>query len=177
MEEPMLVEDAETLPPAIMDCNFSFDVTSELLAPYDDPFGQVRVVEPYRKSYGFDPDDFTAGPDRRLVIASRAGRACGYLLLSKSWNGFVSVEDLAVDRTARRSGAGRMLMDRAVGWAREQDAPGIRLETQSNNVAACRFHKRYGFELGGYDKYLYAALEQRRETALFLYLFLTAVEV
>ncbi len=137
----MLVEDAETLPPAIMDCDFSFDVTSSCWRHHDDPFGKVRVVEPYRKSYGFDLDDFTAGPDRRLVIASRAGRACGYLLLSKSWNGFVSVEDLAVDRTAGDP-VPALLMDRAVGWAREQDAPGIRLEAPNRTTAACRLYKR-----------------------------------
>jgi ribosomal protein S18 acetylase RimI-like enzyme len=64
-------------------------------------------------------------------------------------------------------------MDEAVVWAREKNLPGIRLETQSNNVAACRFYYRYGFRLGGFDRQLYAALGMEHpEVALYWYLFL-----
>ena len=53
--------------------------------------------------------------------------------------------------------------------------PGIRLETQTNNVTACRFYQRYGFKIGGFDKYLYTALgKEREEIALYWYLFLSA---
>jgi hypothetical protein len=54
-------------------------------------------------------------------------------------------------------------MDRAVSWANEQGLPGIRLETQSNNVGACRFYERYGFELAGYDRHLYSAAKKMIE--------------
>ena len=49
-------------------------------------------------------------------------------------------------------------MDRIADWARDKGLGAIRLETQSNNVAACSFYQRYGFVLGGYDRFLYREL-------------------
>ncbi|WP_395674575.1 GNAT family N-acetyltransferase [Inquilinus sp.] len=171
----MIIETAERLSEAdIAHCDFSFDIRSALVAPYRDPVGDARPVEPYRKAYAFDADDFAGiGPDRLLAVAREGGRLCGYILLSESWNGYASVDDFAVDRAVRGSGLGTRLMDRAVLWAREQGLPGIRLETQSNNVAACRFYRRYGFGLGGYDEHQYANFPAlRAEVALFWYLML-----
>lgn len=173
----MIIETAGRLSPAdIADCDFSFDIRSELVAPYRDPVADARPVEPYRKAYAFDADDFAEiGADRLLAVAREGGRVAGYILISESWNGYASVDDLAVDRAARGSGLGARLMDRAVQWARERDLPGIRLETQSNNVAACRFYRRYGFVLGGYDAYQYRTVPAlRAEVALFWYLMLPA---
>jgi len=169
----MIIETAGTLSKAdIAQCDFSFDIRSELIAPYRDPIGHVRPVEPYRKTYEFDADDFAEiGPDRLLAVAKEGGRLCGYILVSESWNGYAWIDDLAVDRASRGSGVGLQLMDRAVQWARKRNLPGLRLETQSNNVAACRFYKRYGFVPGGHDEYQYATSPAlRHEVALFWYL-------
>ncbi|WP_343718019.1 GNAT family N-acetyltransferase [Inquilinus sp.] len=169
------METAERLTAAdIAHCDFSFDIRSELVAPYRDPVADARPVEPYRKAYAFDADDFAGiGPDRLLAVAREGGRVVGYILISESWNGYASVDDIAVDRAARGAGLAVRLMDRAVQWARERDLPGIRLETQSNNVAACRFYRRHGFVLGGYDAYQYRTFPAlRAEVALFWYLML-----
>ena len=37
------------------------------------------------------------------------------------------------------------------------------------NVSACLFYRHYGFILGGYDRYLYNALPEKDEVALFWY--------
>jgi streptothricin acetyltransferase len=51
-----------------------------------------------------------------------------------------------------------------------QGLPGVRLETQSNNVAACRFYERQGFVLKGFDADLYRGeMPGTREIALFWY--------
>ena len=69
------------------------------------------------------------------------------------------------------AGAGRELIAAAVQWARERGAAGVRAETQSNNVAACRFYARCGFVLAGFDRSLYVAIPGHgQETALFWYL-------
>jgi len=42
------------------------------------------------------------------------------------------------------------------------------LETQSNNVAACKLYERLGFTLGGFDRFLYRGeMPETREIALF----------
>lgn len=156
-------------------CDFSFDVTIEALPPFTGPgLGAVAPVEAYTKTYEPDPEDLmdaSEEPDAVLFVARADGRLAGYIALSKAWNGFAEVDDIAVDRTARRAGVAKALMDRAVSWAKKNGLPGIRLETQSNNVAACRFYERYGFELAGYDRHLYSALKPgTREIALYWYL-------
>ena len=64
-------------------------------------------------------------------------------------------------------------MDALRLWASGRRLAGIRLETQSNNLAACRFYESCRFVLGGYDRHLYKALHPgTREVALFWYLML-----
>lgn len=56
-------------------------------------------------------------------------------------------------------------------WARKLALAGISLKAHSNSAAVCRFYQRYGFVLGGYDRYLYQAMHPgTREIALFWYL-------
>lgn len=46
---------------------------------------------------------------------------------------------------------GKMLMDVAVLWGKENGLYGVLLETQDVNLLACRFYLTYGFKLGGVD--------------------------
>lgn len=164
-------------PASLAECDYAFRVTSEALGPFDGRGVTHRTIDvaPYTKTYGFDDQvllGFLGSEDRRLfVIADEDDAPLGYAAASAAWNNFVGVDDLAVDATHRRTGAGRMLMDAIVAWARQRQAAGIRLETQTNNISACRFYERYGFVLGGFDRYLYAGgTEHRSEVALYWYL-------
>ncbi|MCT7667036.1 GNAT family N-acetyltransferase [Shinella kummerowiae] len=157
-------------------CDFSFLVTREAMPPFEgDWLAHVRPVEPYPKNYGFDPAELAphmATDDKALFVAIGDEAPVGYIALSRDWNDLAAIDDLAVDMEWRGTGAAQRLMQQAVTWAKEKDLPGIRLETQTNNVAACRFYMRQGFTLGGYDRYLYKGLSPgTRETALFFYRF------
>lgn len=156
-------------------CDFSFDVTAEVLPPFDGPgLGGIRELEAYRKTYDTNPVELmeaASDDDAALFVVREADRMLGYIALSISWNGYAEIDDIAVDASARRAGVAVAMMDRAVQWARDHSLAGLHLETQSNNVAACRFYARYGFELAGYDRYLYTALTpDTREVALYWYL-------
>jgi len=156
----------------------SFLVESELVLFAED--GAVRYevvpVSPYEKRYR--KGDLTAhgeARDRELFLAFLDDSLAGRIALSEGWNRYAWVEDIAVDARRRRAGVGRALMDRAIGWAAERGLPGIRLETQSNNVPACKFYESYGFHLGGFDRDLYRGLDEATtEIALFWYLPLRA---
>lgn len=153
--------------------DFSFIVAREAVPPFDGPgLGRVVPVAPYRKSYPFDAhEEHRRGGDRMLMVAREGGVMLGYIAASRARNGYVQIDDIAVDAPARRHGVGRRLMDVAVGWAREGAWPGVAAETQSTNVDACRFYERCGFALGGFDRHLYRALDPgTREVALFWYL-------
>ncbi|MCY1188690.1 hypothetical protein D3C81_1499100 [compost metagenome] len=56
-------------------------------------------------------------------------------------------------------------------WARKKQLPGVMLETQNNNLGACRLYQDYGFELGGIDRLRYRGIDpETAEVALFWYL-------
>ena len=118
----------------------------------------------------FEPADYMDSPDKALFLAL-AGEAClGRIRIGKSWNGDGRVEDLAVRRPCRGRGVGTALMDAAVAWAEEKGLDGLTLETQDNNLPACRFYLKYGFVLGGIDARVYHHTPHRKETALYFYL-------
>lgn len=161
---------------ALAACDFSFLITREATPPFEEDWlAHVRPVEPYPKSYGFDPAELAphiAAEDRALFVVIGDETPVGYIALSTDWNNLASIDDIAVDIDWRGTGAAQRLVQQAVTWAKEKDLPGIRLETQTNNVAACRFYMRHGFALGGYDHHLYKGLSPgTRETALFFYRF------
>lgn len=137
-----------------------------------------RAVSPYQKCYGIDPDEFVAlrdDPARGAILVAWLGeRAVGHVVVSIKWNGFAHIEELVVDASARRQGVAQQLIDVAGFWARKQHLPGITLETQSNNLAACRLYERYGFVMGGIDHWRYRGIDPHtRESAIFWYLLFT----
>ncbi|WP_263143422.1 GNAT family N-acetyltransferase [Pseudomonas sp. RIT-PI-AD] len=155
--------------------DFSFAVEHVFAPCFDSAVSDhLAPVERYRKTYGSDLEecrDALADSQRALLAAKGASGWAGYLLVSENWNGYALVDDLGVESSYRRQGVARLLMDAAVSWAKARGLPGIRLETQDNNVPACLFYQRYGFQLGGIDRLLYSAQpETQRETALFWYL-------
>ncbi|WP_163031562.1 GNAT family N-acetyltransferase, partial [Pseudomonas viridiflava] len=87
------------------------------------------------------------------------------------WSGYAYVDELAVDESARRHGVARSLLDVAQFWSRKRNLPGIMLETQNNNLAACKLYEQCGFVVGGVDHMRYRGIDpQTRESAIFWYL-------
>lgn len=131
----------------------------------------IVPVEPYRKRYADEPDE--QEPDEEggaRFVAHLDGRTAGLIELSPAWNGYGRVDNLVVDRDCRRAGVAAALLRRAFDWCREQRLPGLMLETQHNNAAACRLYATQGFELRGFDAGLYRGLDPHtREIALFWY--------
>ncbi|GEN07681.1 streptothricin acetyltransferase [Myxococcus fulvus] len=172
----MRIEHVEKLTAAeLSGSDFSFDVEEEAVAPFDGPtLSRTVPVTRYTKRYELEADLVeTTDPAQSLIVVARSdGQVAGYILVSRAWNHCAQVDDFAVARSHRRQGLARALMDEAVRWTRERGLQTIRLETQSNNVPACRFYERYGFRLGGFDRYLYSAIpsQPRPEVALFWYL-------
>ena len=128
---------------------------------------EVVAVAPYEKTY---PSWQASSTETVSFAAFFDGRVVGELDLSKGWNGYAHIENLVVARNSRRQGLARALMERGVEWAESQKLPGVMLETQNNNVAACELYRSCGFRLGGFDSDLYRGLDpSSREIALFWY--------
>ena len=155
-------------------CDFSFKVDEIAREPFLNGDLHIEALtEPYLKTYELDLqtlENHCVNPDSIFLIAETDdGEIAGFITASIGWNKFISVDYIAVERTKRRTGAAQKLMAAAHVWARSVNAPGLRLETQNVNVSACLFYRNYGFTLGGYDRYLYNALPEKDEVALFWY--------
>ena len=133
----------------------------------------IIPVEPYEKILNVDPEDYTTfldNPQKVIFFADVDGTPAGQIKLVPWWNKFAYVEELSVDTEFRGIGVGRALMTRAIEWAKEHNFPGLTLETQDNNVPACRFYEKCGFVLSGFDLYAYRNLDNPSEIALYWYL-------
>jgi streptothricin acetyltransferase len=132
----------------------------------------IVPVESYERNvpaedveYGFDE----TGPT--IFFAEADGKLAGRIKMLRWWNRFAYVEDLVVNPEYRGRGTGRRLLERGIQWARENDYPGVMLETQDDNVPACLLYQSCGFVLSGFDRNVYKAINpSTKETALYWYL-------
>jgi ribosomal protein S18 acetylase RimI-like enzyme len=142
--------------------------------------GQIHylIVEIPRtmKRYRVDPIDATGtieDPGKTVFLAYVDKQIAGQIILRENWNNFAYIEDIAVDTNFRRQGIGAELISWAQGWARERELAGIMLETQNNNLPACKLYERCGFRLAGFDQFLYKGIDKDTdEIALYWYLLL-----
>ncbi len=157
-------------------CDNAFTVEAELrLAAEDGRISYtVQPVTPYVKCYGpevYDVQAYTGKPNHAAWLAYVDGWLAGQILVHENWNRLAIIWDITVDPPFRRRGVGRRLIEEAVAWARGRGLPGVMLETQNINVAACRLYESSGFVLGGFDACLYRrVMPGTREIALFWYL-------
>jgi len=128
-------------------------------------------VEPYLKDYDlyerpslwrerFDTSNwgiFAAFEgERRLGGAAAAWKSPGVEMLENR-DDLVCLWDLRVHPDYRHRGVGTRLFEFVVEWARKRRCSQLKVETQNNNVDACRFYVKQGCELRGINQNAYPA--------------------
>jgi GNAT superfamily N-acetyltransferase len=128
-------------------------------AELDDLDTLVPLFDAYRRFYGqpsdlagaraFLADRFKRG-ESVIFLAVVDGAIVGFTQLYPSFSS-VSMKrlwvlnDLFVTPDARKSGAGRALLERAERWAAETGAKGLTLSTQITNLTAQRLYEACGW--------------------------------
>lgn len=85
------------------------------------------------------------------------------------WNKRMAITEFKVDHAFRRQGIGRGLMDEMVYIARTvYRANHVWLEVTNINVPAIEAYQAMGFEICGYDKFLYEGTESEGEFAIYM---------
>ncbi len=177
MTELKLERVSELTQKDIAGLNFSFTIKAEVAKPLsqlesDLPF-QTSPLPERVKDFGFDEAELQGADGLNkiiLVLRAEDGRVYGYAVASKNWNRMVLLDFIGLDVSARGYGNALRLLEAVKDWTREIGLSAVRIEGQSNNVAACRFYKKAGMVFAGYDEHLYSAIpESRGETAVFFY--------
>jgi streptothricin acetyltransferase len=157
-------------------CDSSFTVDKLLVLSAENNvlhFNTVSIT-PYKKKYPVEKIDYSiylSRPGRTIFLAYCDQSIAGEIRLRKNWNVFAYIEEIVVDVKFRRLGIGRRLIQTAIQWAKDNQLPGIMLETQNNNAAACLLYQSCGFELAGFDRSLYRAIDpSTQEIALYWYM-------
>jgi len=175
MELTLLTLDVEHLQD-VNRCDSTFTVALKLILNTQNGEIGYRIVSipPYQKRYPVDVLDaitYIDNPDKVIFLAYLDGQIAGQIRVGRYWNRYAYIEDIVVDPPFRKQGVGRALLEQAIAWVKARGFPGIMLETQNNNVAACRLYERMGMQLGGFDKYLYKGITpDTEEIALYWYL-------
>lgn len=77
--------------------------------------------------------------------------------------------DIRIAPEYKAMGIGSQMFSHVIDWAKERNCKQIKIETQNNNVPACKFYAKHGAKLGEIDEYAYYG-EDDDEVMLMWYL-------
>ena len=81
---------------------------------------------------------FVAEKDKRVI-----GMCSAQTLISTAEGGKAAmIEDMAVEKSARGNGIGRLIMDEIASWAKENGITRLQLLADKNNIRAISFYKK-----------------------------------
>jgi len=158
--------------------NFSqtFEVIGKIIPTFFDgkwTFTEHLYDKPYEKTYLDDEiniDEYINNKDKILFFYYDNSECVGQIRLSKIWNNNALIEDFAVAKSHRNKGIGKQLIQKAIEWAKQRNLLGLMLETQDNNLSACRFYDKLSFVIGAVDVMYYANFDTADEKAVFWYM-------
>lgn len=140
---------------------------------------EVPLSKPFHKggAYDFDSSERRQILSRlqredsleEVVIDTYSDRIVGVLdMTTEAWRNAAWIWNLMLDRDVRGMGIGRRLIDHSIEWARYRRLRAVMLETQTNNVPACKFYLHMGFQLVGVNDAFYTNRDyERDEIAIF----------
>jgi GNAT superfamily N-acetyltransferase len=95
--------------------------------------------------------DISARADDVLLVAELAGRVAGWIHVQGQHllenDPYARIAGLVVDRSVRRRGVGRRLINAAEEWARAAGYPVIRVSTNSARTESRPFYESVGYTL------------------------------
>ena len=115
--------------------------------------------------------DFEYEPcDGGIFLGAYDGDNCiGLAVLRKGLFKYLYLDDLKVNAAYRRQGVGTKLITAALAKAGELGLLGVYAIAQDNNLAACLFYLKCGFEIGGFDNRAYRGTAQEEKADIYFY--------
>ena len=167
LREAKLPDDAQQI--IGIDTSFTTDAIYTACRDGDRMGLRLAALEtPITKRFPLYDLDKRDRPWEFAAVALVDDRICGFVAAGyQAWNRRATIWHLYVDRSERRQGIARLLVDRAHRYGTARGALHLWLETSSLNLPGVRAYRRLGFELCGLDTPLYDGTPASGETALF----------
>lgn len=155
--------------------NEPFSLYGMFLPTYQDGVWSYSTVEFPEEEIGemCFPDenyDYDGLSKNCVFVGAYDGENCvGLAILRHSWNHFMYLYDLKVNKAYRGKHVGALLIERSMEISREQGYRGLYTQGQDNNLAACLFYVRNGFVIGGMDTCVYRGTKQEGKSDVLFY--------
>ena len=126
----------------------------------------------------FDREEEVCFPDVRYDVSEEntffygayEGDTCvGLAVLRREMFKYLYLDDLKIRRAYRRQGIGSMLIRAGMDQARELGLVGMYTVGQDNNLSACLFYLKQGFQIGGFDNRTYRGTVQEHKADIYFY--------
>ena len=114
--------------------------------------------------------DFARMAANTSFLGAYDGERCiGLAVVQEGFFRYRYLLDLKVNAAYRRRGVGAQLIGAACALAAQRGDIGLYTCAQDNNLAACRFYLKAGFEIGGFDSRAYDGTAQEGKSDIFFY--------
>lgn len=108
--------------------------------------------------------------DDALFLGAYDGENCiGLAVLRRATFRYMYLDDLKVNRRYRRKGIGGMLVRACMDRVMDEEGQGLYTVAQDNNLSACLFYLKQGFEIGGVDNRAYRGTAQEGKADIYFY--------
>lgn len=118
------------------------------------------------ESYDYDE----MSKEHIFVGAYDEERCVGLAVLKHEWFKYMYLYDLKVSSDHRGKGIGAMIIEKAKELALEHGYRGLYTQGQDNNLGACLFYIKNGFEIGGINTFIYNGTKQENKKDILFYL-------
>lgn len=114
--------------------------------------------------------DFDEISEKGVILgAYEDGQCIGVAIYQDHWLKYMYLYDLKVSSAARGKGAGKALIQAGMEEARKRGYIGLYTQAQDNNLNACMFYLKAGFEIGGFDNRVYGGTSQEGKADIIFY--------
>ncbi len=108
--------------------------------------------------------------DAYLQGAYEDGKCIGVAIYQDHWLKHMYLYDLKVNAAARGKGVGKLLIQAGLEAAKNKGYRGLYTYAQDNNLNACMFYLKAGFQIGGFDNHVYNGTSQEGKADVIFYL-------
>ena len=118
----------------------------------------------------FPDEPYDIVNDDAIFLGAYAGDICvGVAVLRRKMFKFLYLDDLKVSPAYRGKGIGGKLINACMKEAEALGLRGVYTIGQDNNLSACLFYLKQGFEIGGFDNRCYFGTRQENKADIYFY--------